>query len=313
LAGVVAAGYYCAAKFAVEGLSDAVRQEVEPLGIKVTLVEPGAFRTEWSRTANESRIVIDVTRKPREKCGKLSLISPGRQPGDPARAARAIVKAIEAPDAPRRLLLGRDAYELACIKLEECGTISRNGSPQHSIRSLPTNHTRNLTMKTRLTNLAFLRAKTGKSEELGAALKSLVQPSREDPTCFVYDLHHSAGDPDLWFVYEIWESAEALTAHFEAPFMKEFVAKVEDLLDGDIDLRAFTPVLTMKTEVQLLNEFLPLVRSPKEAVALFAEDGSVELPYLASLGMQWQYKGRAEIESLYALLLEMVPGWEFRN
>ncbi len=51
--------------------------------------------------------------------------------------------------------------------------------------------------------LAFLRAKTGKSEELGAALKSLVQPSGEDPTCFVYDLHCSAGDPDLWFVYEI--------------------------------------------------------------------------------------------------------------
>jgi quinol monooxygenase YgiN len=99
-------------------------------------------------------------------------------------------------------------------------------------------------MKTRITNLAYLRAKPGKSEDLGAALKSLVQPSREDPTCFVYDLHRSADDPDLWFVYEIWESTDALTAHFEAPFMKDFIAKLQNLLEGDIELRAFTPVLT---------------------------------------------------------------------
>jgi uncharacterized protein len=59
----------------------------------------------------------------------------------------------------------------------------------------------------------------------------------------------------------------------------------------------------MKTAAQLLNEFLPLARNPKEAAALFAEDGVGELPYLADLGMRWQYKGRAEIASLYALLL----------
>ncbi|WP_367619705.1 NAD(P)-dependent oxidoreductase [Caballeronia sp. SEWSISQ10-4 2] len=69
----------------------------------------------------------------------------------------------------------------------------------------------------------------------------------------------------------------------------------------------------MKTAAQLLNEFLTLAHNPKEAAALFAEDGVVELPYLADLGMQSQYKGLAEIESLYALLLQLVPEWEFRD
>jgi len=69
----------------------------------------------------------------------------------------------------------------------------------------------------------------------------------------------------------------------------------------------------MKTAAQLLNEFLSLARNPKEAAALFAEDGVVELPYLTDLGMQWQYTGRTEIASLYALLLQLVPEWEFRD
>ncbi|MGF6770589.1 ketosteroid isomerase-like protein [Paraburkholderia sp. GAS199] len=69
----------------------------------------------------------------------------------------------------------------------------------------------------------------------------------------------------------------------------------------------------MKTAVQLLKEFLPLARSPEKAAALFAEDGVVEIPYLADLGMPWQYKGKKEIAALYAGLLELVPDWEFRD
>jgi hypothetical protein len=69
----------------------------------------------------------------------------------------------------------------------------------------------------------------------------------------------------------------------------------------------------MKTAAQLLYEFFPLVRTPEKVVALFAEDGVLELPYLADLGMQWQYKGREEIAGLFKGLLELVPEWEFRD
>ena len=114
-----AVGYYNATKFAVEGLSGALAQEVEPLGIKVMVVEPSGFRTDWAgRSANESKKQIDdyaatagVARK------ELRAIS-GNQPGDPVRAVQAIVKAIESPNPPHHLLLGNDAYDAAVAKLE---------------------------------------------------------------------------------------------------------------------------------------------------------------------------------------------------
>ena len=113
-------GYYCSTKYAVEGLSESLWQEVEPLGIKVTLVEPSGFRTDWAgRSANvsENRIADyeqtsgDVLRQVRE--------SSGNQPGDPIRAAKAIVQAVESGDPPRRLLLGNDAFEGAMAKISE--------------------------------------------------------------------------------------------------------------------------------------------------------------------------------------------------
>ena len=113
-------GYYNATKFAVEGLSEALWQEVEPLGIKVMLVEPSGFRTDWAgRSANESKRQIDdyaaTAGKWRSKVRAIS----GKQPGDPVRAAHAIVKAIESANPPHRLLLGNDAYDGAMAKLEE--------------------------------------------------------------------------------------------------------------------------------------------------------------------------------------------------
>jgi len=115
-----ALGYYNSTKFAVEGLSEALWQEVEPLGIKVMLVEPSGFRTDWAgRSANETEHQIaDYADTAHENIRQLRAIS-GNQDGDPVRAAEAIVRAVESPNPPHRLLLGNDAYDGAMAKLDE--------------------------------------------------------------------------------------------------------------------------------------------------------------------------------------------------
>ena len=113
-------GYYHATKFAVEGLSEALWQEVEPLGIKVMLVEPSGFRTDWAgRSANESKRQIDDYAATAGVRRSQSRSNSGKQPGDPVRGAHAILKAIESPNPPHHLLLGNDAYEAATAKLED--------------------------------------------------------------------------------------------------------------------------------------------------------------------------------------------------
>jgi NAD(P)-dependent dehydrogenase (short-subunit alcohol dehydrogenase family) len=115
-----ALGYYNATKFAVEGLSEALRQEVEPLGIKVMVVEPSGFRTDWGgRSANESKKQIDdyvaTAGNARARLRETS----GKQAGDPVRAAQAIIMAVESASPPHHLLLGNDAFEGAMAKLDE--------------------------------------------------------------------------------------------------------------------------------------------------------------------------------------------------
>ena len=115
-----ATGYYHATKYAVEGLSEALWQEVEPLGIKVMLVEPSGFRTDWAgRSANESKRQIDDYAATAGVRRGQSRAGSGKQPGDPVRAAQAIVKAVESTNPPHHLLLGNDAYEAAMAKLED--------------------------------------------------------------------------------------------------------------------------------------------------------------------------------------------------
>jgi len=113
-------GYYSASKFAVEGLSEALWQEVEPLGIKVMLVEPSGFRTDWAgRSANETQSPIDDYSSTAGRAMKMVRESSGQQPGDPERAAIAIIDAVESSDIPHRLLLGNDAFDGAMSKIEE--------------------------------------------------------------------------------------------------------------------------------------------------------------------------------------------------
>lgn len=115
-----ALGYYNATKFAVEGLSESLWQEVEPLGIKVMLVEPSGFRTDWAgRSANETQHQIADYADTADKNIRQLRAASGNQDGDPVRAAAAIVQAVESAHPPHRLLLGNDAYDGAMAKLDE--------------------------------------------------------------------------------------------------------------------------------------------------------------------------------------------------
>jgi NAD(P)-dependent dehydrogenase (short-subunit alcohol dehydrogenase family) len=117
LAGFPAVGYYCASKFAVEGLSEALRAEVEPLGIQVMTAEPSAFRTEWAGSATEVREPIADYDATAGEARRAYHASVGNQAGDPARAAAAIYQAVTAAQPPQRLLLGNRAFEVATTKL----------------------------------------------------------------------------------------------------------------------------------------------------------------------------------------------------
>jgi NAD(P)-dependent dehydrogenase (short-subunit alcohol dehydrogenase family) len=112
--GIVSVGgfsAYCASKYALEGWTEALSDELRPFGVRVTLVEPGNFRTEFAG---------DVNMRPNHALADYRpLIAPveaflygqnGKQPGDPAKAAAAIIAVVESDAPPLRLLLGQDAY-----------------------------------------------------------------------------------------------------------------------------------------------------------------------------------------------------------
>jgi len=113
-----ALAYYNATKYAVDGFSEALSKEVSHLGIKVTIVAPGAFRTDWAgRSANET-IGNIADYKTIAEAAKVWLRNKnGNQPGDPVKAAEAVIKVVESPNPPLRLLLGNDAMEAARAKL----------------------------------------------------------------------------------------------------------------------------------------------------------------------------------------------------
>lgn len=117
LAGFTAVGYYTASKFALEGLSETLRAEVEPLGIKVMTVEPSGFRTEWAGSSNETQAPIPDYARTAGAAREAYHNSVGRQAGDPARAAAAIHDAVLSANPPERLLLGNEAFEVATAKI----------------------------------------------------------------------------------------------------------------------------------------------------------------------------------------------------
>jgi short-subunit dehydrogenase len=115
-----AVSFYTATKFAVEALSEALSKEIAPLGLKVLIVEPGPFRTDWAgRSANEAKHTIEDYRATSGQRAEMIRNISGNQPGDPVRAAKAIVQAVEAKDPPLRLLLGKQAFQNAHAKIAD--------------------------------------------------------------------------------------------------------------------------------------------------------------------------------------------------
>jgi NAD(P)-dependent dehydrogenase (short-subunit alcohol dehydrogenase family) len=119
LKGFPTLAYYNATKHAVEGFSEALALEVAPLGIKVTIVEPSGFRTDWAgRSAAESKNrIADYAATAGKNRDDIRGYS-GKQAGDPVRAAAAIIAAVESPNPPLRLLLGKVALKGARAKLD---------------------------------------------------------------------------------------------------------------------------------------------------------------------------------------------------
>ncbi|MEU7638470.1 oxidoreductase [Streptomyces sp. NPDC039016] len=123
LAAFGATGYYHATKFAVEGLSESLAAEVAPLGIKVTLVEPAAFRTNWSGPSmRQSALALDDYAATAGARRASTLATYGRQPGDPTRAAAAVIRAVEAEEPPLRLLLGKVALDVVEARIDALKT-----------------------------------------------------------------------------------------------------------------------------------------------------------------------------------------------
>lgn len=119
LIGNPGSGYYAATKFAVEGLSEALASETADLGIKVTAVEPGPFRTDWAgRSLKQTRTPIEAYTEVSGKRRASVSAHSGKQPGDPARAALAIIAVVQSPNPPGHLILGHDGLMRVKTKLD---------------------------------------------------------------------------------------------------------------------------------------------------------------------------------------------------
>jgi NAD(P)-dependent dehydrogenase (short-subunit alcohol dehydrogenase family) len=119
LVGFPGVGYYNATKFAVEGLSEALAGEIQPLGLGVTIVEPGPFRTDWAgrslrMTKNDIPAYAETAGARRRMISGYS----GNQAGDPVRAAHAMIQAVESEHPPLHLVLGKSALGVVRGKLQ---------------------------------------------------------------------------------------------------------------------------------------------------------------------------------------------------
>src|SRR5215472_17340959 len=117
-------GIYCATKFMVEGISEAMQAELKPLGIKLTIIEPGPFRTDFldASSLERSRNVISDYAETSGAAREWADNSHNAQPGDPAKAAAAMVRITEVENPPLRLQLGADCLAAVESKLDQVKT-----------------------------------------------------------------------------------------------------------------------------------------------------------------------------------------------
>ncbi len=114
-------GIYHASKWALEGFSETLRQELEPFGIKVLMVEPSGFRTDWAGSSMERAAPIDAyegIEAIAERRASQQQENNGSQPGNPDLAAQALLDTLDRDDPPFRLLLGNVAYDVAVGRYE---------------------------------------------------------------------------------------------------------------------------------------------------------------------------------------------------
>lgn len=113
-------GVYCATKFAVEGFSESLAVEVAPFGIKVTIIEPGYFRTDFlaGGSLRVPKQKIDAYQAVRESETMHQEQINGNQPGDPQKAIEAMIRIADEPNPPLHLFLGEDAYAMGQAKID---------------------------------------------------------------------------------------------------------------------------------------------------------------------------------------------------
>lgn len=112
-----ALGYYHATKYAVEGISESLSQELAPFNIHVSLIEPSSFRTDWagrSSVKTETAIYKETVEPTISMMAQYS----GKEPGNPKKAAEAMISVVESENPPLRLLLGENAYQVANHKYQ---------------------------------------------------------------------------------------------------------------------------------------------------------------------------------------------------
>jgi NAD(P)-dependent dehydrogenase (short-subunit alcohol dehydrogenase family) len=136
VAGLVGAkgfGYYAAAKFAIEGLSETLRQEVEPFGVRLLVVEPGAFRTKAFAYFQDEPVTETVDAYvPMVEGVKAAFVEhDGNQAGDPVRGVQAVISAMNAPVPPKRIVLGNSGYD-AVVAMHENALAELRGNEKLS-------------------------------------------------------------------------------------------------------------------------------------------------------------------------------------
>lgn len=93
-----------------------------------------------------------------------------------------------------------------------------------------------------VSHMAFVRARAGRSTELGARLSALIEPSRSAPGCLSFSLQQSQCDPELWLVCGFWGSQQAMSAYFATPAMQIFAELVQAAAVNSLDFHTFTEV-----------------------------------------------------------------------